>query len=41
MSELQEEPRELLPTPIDELKVLVTKYPALRLLIKTFELEFE
>jgi len=32
---------ELIPTPLDDIRVLAEKYPAIRLLVKTFDLEFE
>jgi hypothetical protein len=35
------EEKELIPTPLDEIRVLVAKYPAIRLLVITFDLDFE
>lgn len=32
---------ELIPTPLDDIRVLAAKYPAIRLLVKTFDLDFE
>jgi len=32
---------ELIPTPIDDIRVLAEKFPAIRDLVKKFDLEFE